>query len=261
LQELEKRFETMQQIAAICGRMDERFTDTPADLWRSVHMAQHLGSEEQFDPRILFGAVTAGRVGILRQLGGWDERYVTAFEDVDITQRLKGAGHRLLYAPSCRAWHLRRDTDESVLRTHWNYGYYGYEHTFSDIQSWLSGRLPYIWRRYQIFRVQDLHHPSLSSLTLRTSWAWVIRDLNVLRKIAPEVGHVPDVVKVADAVFSMYGADAQCGRKVLDWLSELAASLEDPAAPKLPLNQQIVNHVYTAALQSIPDGRYWRSLR
>src|SRR5580658_9474894 len=34
LQELEKRFSAMSEIAAVGGRVDERFTDTPADLWR-----------------------------------------------------------------------------------------------------------------------------------------------------------------------------------------------------------------------------------
>ena len=178
LHELKKRFATMPDIAAIGGRMDERFTDTPADLWRAMHMPQHHGPDEMRDPRILFGSTTACRVAIARALGGWNERFVSHFEDVDLSGRIKAAGHHLLYAPACQAWHLRRDTDDSVLRTHWYWNYFGYEHAVRDFALWLNRRMPYIWQCYRTFRTEDLQHPALAPITLR---AMVVDDTRSIR--------------------------------------------------------------------------------
>jgi len=44
------------------------------------------------------------------EIGGFDERYVAAMEDVDLRQRLKKAGHEALFLPSarvCHPWRLR----------------------------------------------------------------------------------------------------------------------------------------------------------
>jgi len=259
LQELEKRFAAMPEIAAIGGRLDERFTDTRADLWRAIHMPQHFGPDELRDPRILFGATMACRVSVARELGGWNERFVASFEDVDISNRLKGAGHHLLYAPACQAWHLRRDTDDSVLQNDWNWNTVGYEHSVSAIKFWLENRLPFIWSRYRKFRVEDLPYPSLGWLTLRAAWGWIIRDLYVMRKSAPQVGHVPDVIKIARSVVMQYGMTAPASESFLRWLKQLAASLDDPVRQTRPLLQEIANCVYTGASESIPDGNYWQN--
>jgi GT2 family glycosyltransferase len=259
LQQLENRFASMPDIAAIGGRLDERFTDTRADLWRAIHLPQHFGPDELRDPRILFGATMACRVSVARQLGGWNERFISSFEDVDISNRVKAAGYHLLYAPACQAWHLRRDTDDSVLHNDWKWNYVGYEQSVSDLGFWLDHRLPHIWNRYRIFRVDDLPYPSLGTVTLRAAWGWIIRDLYVLRKSAPEVGHVPDVIKLARTVVMQYGMSAAAAESLLRWLNQLAASLEDPVRQTRPLLQEIADRVYTGAMQSIPDSNYWQN--
>jgi GT2 family glycosyltransferase len=260
LRELENRFAAMPDIAAIGGRMDEHFTDAPADLWRAVHMPQHHGLDEMRDPRILFGATTACRVAVARAVGGWNERFVSHFEDVDFSGRIKAAGHHLLYAPDCQAWHLRRDTDDSILHAHWNWNYYGYEHTVRDLSFWLSTRLPFIWQRYRTFRAEDLQHPTLAPLTLRAPWSWIIRDLFILRKTVPAVGHVPKVVEIAATVLKRYGMNPQPLLKLVNWLNELCTTLEDTNPPSATLHPEIANRLLTIALESIPDGNYWGNM-
>ncbi len=42
---------------------------------------------------------------LFRELGGFDERYLVAMEDVDLRQRLKNAGHEALFIPAARVCH------------------------------------------------------------------------------------------------------------------------------------------------------------
>jgi GT2 family glycosyltransferase len=260
LQEMENHFAAMEDIAAIGGRLDERFTDTPADLWRSVHMPQHHGPNDKRDPPFLVGATTACRAAIARAAGGWNEQFLICFEDIDFSGRIKAAGHHLLYTPACQAWHLRRDTDDSILRTHWNYNYFGYEQQVGDLSFWLNQRLPYIWERYRRFRREDLQRPSLISLTLRLPWSWTIRDLYVLRKAIPEVGRVPQIVDIAAAILKLYGMNPQSLQSLVNWLNELCKSLEDPSPQAHKLHPDIANRVCNIAMESIPDGNYWLNL-
>jgi len=257
LEELEKHFEAMPQIAAIGGRMEERFTDSPADLWRSIHMAQHWGPKDHINPPYLFGATVGSRVSELKAVGGWDERFRSAFEDVEISNRLKTVGSRLLYTPACRAWHLKRDTPDSVLRTFWNWNYFGYEEHLSNPTKW-SERLAAAWGRYRQYRVEDQQHPSLRMLTLKMAWAWTIRDLYALRKSAPKVGHIPDIIKIAETVVTRLGMNPEATVSLVAWLKALVATLEEPGAAALPLNHEIARKVCAAALESISDDNYWQ---
>ncbi len=199
LERLALGFTAHPQIAAIGGRLDERNCEAPANLWRAVHMAQHHGDAPVLDPRVLFGATMAIRVDAARRVGGWNERFLTHYEDVDICDRLKAAGASLLYDPRCRAWHLRHDDLGSVLRSFWNWNYHGFEDDLKDVPTWLQGRALLYWNRYQQFRVQDLAHPQLAYITLLLPWAWALRDLSIVRTRDASVGRLTDLVAVAHA--------------------------------------------------------------
>ncbi|HEB61343.1 MAG TPA: glycosyltransferase family 2 protein [Phycisphaeraceae bacterium] len=102
-------------LAAVCGNLRERYTNTLADKWRSIHMAQHYGENDIDNPRILYGSTTTVRLDILRKLGGWNVNYQRNGEDVDLTMRLKEKGYRTRYLAAAKAEHLRRDTFATVL--------------------------------------------------------------------------------------------------------------------------------------------------
>jgi hypothetical protein len=170
---------------------------------------------------------------------------------------MKEAGYRILYAPLCRAWHLRHDTPDEVLRTFWNWNYFGYEHNLTDQVKW-TARLAATWSRYRTYCVEDQSRPSLRMLTLKMAWSWTIRDLFALRKSLPQVGHVPDVVKIAETVLTRYGMEPAACENFLAWLNDLAESLDEPVSVRLPLNHEIARKVCAVALECISDGNYWR---
>jgi GT2 family glycosyltransferase len=261
LQELEKKFAEHPQVAGICGRLDERFKDTTADLWRTVHMAQHHGPNEMLNPRVLTGATAACRVPVLKQLGGWNERFLTNAEDLDLTARLAKAGLSFLYVPACQAWHLRRDTTESVLRTHWNWNYFGFEHRFATAADWIGLRLPAIWEEFRLCRVIDLKYPMLCPITLLFPFAWMIRDLHALRQRLSDVGNIGDVVAIAGTVALQYGMPQKHAVDMCQWLTQLLVELGLPAKSQDRLHPQLARWIRVRAQESIPDSTYWQNFQ
>jgi hypothetical protein len=221
-----------------------------------VHMPQHLGPADRIDPGFLYGATTACRVSVLRELGGWNEEYRSNFEDVDLSQRIKKSGFKLLYAPACRAWHLRRDNLESVLRTFWNWNYFGYENLFATVESWLSGRLPSIWWRYRMARLDDLRHTGLNPVTLLLPWTWIIRDLHKLQARVGDIGRISDVAALAGSLLQRLGMETHAVAAFFRQLEQLTASLE-PLPSRQPLRLDIANPIAVGALESIPDAGFW----
>jgi len=259
LAELETQFLLAPEVTAIGGRLDEKFTDTPADLWRAMHMPQHHGTKEQINPPLLTGATMACRVQPIKNLGGWNERYMTNFEDVDLCTRMRAAGLNLLYAPACQAWHLRRDTFDSVLKTFWNWNYFGYEDRLANTANWVSDRLQYIWRTYRVFRVLDLDQPTLRPITFMLPWSWMMRDLFILRQSAGDIGNIRN--GLADSLVEIarrYGMRRGLAMQFVDWLTKLGNTLEQGNRSPHPLAGALMNAIQYAALESIPDGTYWQ---
>jgi len=120
---LETLLDAMNESEAvgIGGRLDERFSQTLGDRWRSIHMAQHWGDEPIAQPRFLYGANNLFQTDVLRKVGGYDERHQTNDEDRTISDALKAAGYSLLYTPAARCEHLRRDTVQTILRGYWQW--------------------------------------------------------------------------------------------------------------------------------------------
>lgn len=116
------------RVVAAGGRLIEAFRDTPADAWRALQLSQDLGEEkiviEGDSHKILGGFGTILRKSAVQELGGYNENYRTNFEDVDLNGRLLRAGHRLIFEPRAVAYHQRRDTIPSVIRTAWNWDFY-----------------------------------------------------------------------------------------------------------------------------------------
>lgn len=109
--------------AAVGGPLEES-VDSLADKWRALHMSQHFGSEPHSREWIP-GANALYETDALRDVGGWDGRYRTNYEDVDLCDRLVDAGYDVWYCPDAQATHHRSDSVSSVLATSWawTYGY------------------------------------------------------------------------------------------------------------------------------------------
>lgn len=109
------------KTAGIGGKMIEKNCTDLADQWRAKHMAQHWGDKEQINPRFLFGANTLFRVDALKEAGGFDERCRTNNEDATISQALYDSGYDLVYTPSAKAEHLRKDDLQSIIPAYWGW--------------------------------------------------------------------------------------------------------------------------------------------
>ncbi len=103
------------------GRLDELRQDTLGDRWRAVHMKQHWGAEPLVNPRFLYGANNLFVASALREAGGYVSSLKTNYEDMSLSERLLSQGRTLLYEPAAHCWHLRRDTDSSILRGFWKW--------------------------------------------------------------------------------------------------------------------------------------------
>jgi glycosyltransferase involved in cell wall biosynthesis len=251
-------FERNPSMAAIGGRLDEKFTDTLPDLWRSIHMPQHHGDREQIDPRLLYGATMACRAGVIRRIGGWDARCVASYEDLNLCNRLRQAGLHFLYTPACRAWHYRRDTLDSLLRSFYSWQSFEYEQPPGEIGAWLDDRICKIWRAYRFIRVQELDQPKLSAITLLMPWSCMIRDFFTLRQWAHYQADPTPLIPLAGEVMTRCGGPAKLVLVLQGWLAQLISSLEKtPGLP--PVDSAILHVIRHYAFESIPDSAYWRN--
>lgn len=121
------------ETAGAGGRLRERFSVTPADKWRTVHMAQSWGEEFIKNPPFLYGSNTVFKKKAIEAAGFYNERFRANYEDADISRRMYDKGFKLVYNPRARAEHMRRDTIHSVFKTFWSWqhhysfrqGFYG----------------------------------------------------------------------------------------------------------------------------------------
>lgn len=68
------------------------------------------------------GCNCAFRTEALREIGGFDPRFRTAGDDVDVCWRLQDRGWRIGYSPAAMVWHHRRATVRDYLRQQRGYG-------------------------------------------------------------------------------------------------------------------------------------------
>lgn len=122
LENLMKNF-THKETVGVGGKLIERRSRSPADKWRSLHMKQHWGNEKMINPNFLFGSNTVFRKEVLLSIGGYDEKFRTNAEDVDLSSHLRNRGYTLIYDPIGVVEHIRKDTIDSALRTYWGWYY------------------------------------------------------------------------------------------------------------------------------------------
>lgn len=150
------------------GRLIEKFTSSPADRWRATHMQQDLGSARavitfSYQQR-LAGFGTIFRKSALARVGGYDERYRSSYEDIDICRKLIGKGYTLIYEPRAIAYHIRRDSVYSVLRSQWGWDFWPefYLGNYKNILRKLFKN--YKWTRELIFQHMQSGDASLIAI-------------------------------------------------------------------------------------------------
>ncbi|MFH2020501.1 MAG: glycosyltransferase family 2 protein [archaeon] len=113
------------KVAGLCGRLIEKNTATLPDRWREFHLGQHWGNNN-INPPFLFGSNSIFRKQALLTVKGYNEKFGSNFEDVDISRKLKNAGYTLVYEPRCICYHMKNDSIRSILDTQRRWTYYSY---------------------------------------------------------------------------------------------------------------------------------------
>ena len=112
------------RVVGVNARLFEQCLDTSADKWRVAHLNQDVGPQRVAPIESMSGAKTLFLREAVLEVGGYDERYRTNYEDVAMCKRLRAAGYDLVATPYAFTGHLRRDTPQSVLKTSWNYAFW-----------------------------------------------------------------------------------------------------------------------------------------
>ncbi len=122
-------------VAGVGGKLKEKYTKSLADKWRAFHLKQHFGSKKIKNPEFLFGSNCVFDIKFLRKIGGYNEKYKTNYEDVDISKRLRQNGYDLVYEPKAICYHLKRDNLISILKVARRWSFYSYDipDTFSKL--------------------------------------------------------------------------------------------------------------------------------
>jgi GT2 family glycosyltransferase len=116
------------------------------------------------------------RRSALRDVGGFDGRYWTNAEDLDLGLRLTQSGHTLRYLPEAKVYHQRTDDAESLERTMrawYSNGYLARKRNHSSAWQMVVGSA----RRLVTYPIADLlihRDPGLARLSWRLGWAKLV---------------------------------------------------------------------------------------
>jgi GT2 family glycosyltransferase len=151
-----------EAVAGAGGRANEITFGGKADHWRKAHASQDHGKRHKRSAWMIMGLCSMHRVDVLRGVGGFDERFTSCGEDVEMSLRLRRFGYRLVYRPDAVGDHLRHDTEETLLARMEDYVY------FTSLALMLHGKRP---RRHfaPILLKQMLVHPIIDLLLFRFS--------------------------------------------------------------------------------------------
>jgi len=187
LSRLLRNFQGRRRIAGCCGRVIEGYTDTIADRWRAVHMKLGFGLRRSYSPRWLYCGISLIRREALLEAGLFNERCRTAYDDVDMSHRLREHGCTLLYDPKATATHLKRSRPDDVVRGFWSY-WAAKNEMQGSYRSLAAATRLMIERQMGIasYRIgQDLRHrrDELLPLDLLVPLTFCVRDLDEMARV------------------------------------------------------------------------------
>jgi GT2 family glycosyltransferase len=103
------------RVAGLGGPNHEGDATSRADRFRARYWTQSLGAAGNEDASMLIGACSSYRVAALKAVSGFDPRFRTNGEDVDVGRRLRAAGYRLRDDPGLAVTHRRHDDAASLI--------------------------------------------------------------------------------------------------------------------------------------------------
>jgi GT2 family glycosyltransferase len=143
-------------------------------------------------PWLLFGNALVRR-GALEGVGGFDERFLGAGEDIDLSWRLHAAGARVVHAPRAVVFHRHRPTTRGLFRQ---------QVTVGRAQALLADKYPEIgwsWRR-ELAAWADLARAgarAAAALAASDGEAAELRRVAVVHKAGQRFGYVTGAVACA----------------------------------------------------------------
>jgi len=112
------------KIVGVGGHMSEKIS-SKYDKWRPIHMKQNWGNKKIKNPRFLFGSNTVFKKIVFKKIK-YNPNLTSNFEDVDISIKIKNKGYTIFYEPKAKCTHIKSDTFKSLLKTYYNWTFYGY---------------------------------------------------------------------------------------------------------------------------------------
>lgn len=112
-----------KKVGGAGGRLENSSAGNVVDGWRAAHMVQHWG-DKKILPLFLSGSNTVFTKESLWKAGLYDEKYKTAYDDWDISLKVKEKGFIIKYNPKAKVYHLKNDTLSSLLNTYWIYHFH-----------------------------------------------------------------------------------------------------------------------------------------
>lgn len=169
------------RVAGTGGRLLEAHHSSPADAWRATQLTQDLGLEsfdiEYPSHKRLGGFGTIFRKEAVLSVGGYDENYRTNYEDVDMCARLLAAGHKLVFESRAVAYHQRRDTIRSVIRTSWYWDFYF--HYFQGGYNRIGLKLLHNFRFARALVASHLRSRRFSLLLVDLTLPWILSRMDL----------------------------------------------------------------------------------
>ena len=115
-----------KNIDLIGGKLKEKYTEEPANHWRSTYLKQHWGNENINNPEFVFGANYLLNKKKIKNLKiKYNEEFRTNGEDVNFSKVLKSKDYNLYYEPKALCYHYQFDDALSLSKRYWRYTYYG----------------------------------------------------------------------------------------------------------------------------------------
>ena len=179
-----------EKVGGAGGKLLERNQERFPDKWRAFHLFQHWGEKKLINPRFIYGANTIFRRDILLELGKYNELFKTNREDLDMCQRVKKSGYKIVYEPSSIAEHIRTDTIQSVLNTFYGWKRHDYRQTndFYENFSNLWGKILFSTNTCYDMLLYDINNSlfDLIYITFLILFRFILRDVRECKESRDE---------------------------------------------------------------------------
>lgn len=112
----------------VCGKMYEKYTENPCNLWRSLRLRQNWGEKDIINPKLIFGCnniLKTDSLNLNEIYQNFGDYFKTNGDDNELTRYLKEKKHTLFYDSSAVCYHLLNDNYHSLASRYSRYISYG----------------------------------------------------------------------------------------------------------------------------------------